>query len=60
MAPWIMAILAMAQKRAQNEQKDIEQMNQNRAGQMNMLPQQSNRIGSSLSSLSSIYGSFMK
>lgn len=66
MFPLIMAAISLAQKKAQNEQNSINQLNQNRVGyngqqqQMNMLPQQSNGFGSALGSISSIYGAFGK
>lgn len=66
MLPAIMAIISLAQKKAQNEQNAINQLNQNRIGyngqqqQTNMLPQQSNGIGSALGTISSIYGAFGK
>ena len=66
MLPLIMAAISLAQKKAQNEQNAINQLNQNRLNyngqqqQMNMLPQQSNGIGNALGSISSIYGSFGK
>lgn len=66
MIPIILAALSLAQKKAQNEQNAINQLNQNRLNyngqqqQMNMLPQQSNGIGNALGSISSIYGSFGK
>lgn len=66
MFPLIMAAISLAQKKAQNEQNAINQLNQNRLNyngqqqQMNMLPQQSNGIGNALGSISSIYGSFGK
>ena len=65
MLPAILAILSLAQKKAQNEQNTINQLNQNRLGyngqqQMSSLPQQSNGIGNALGTISSIYGSFGK
>ena len=65
MLPAILAILSLAQKKAQNEQNSINQLNQNRLGyngqqQMSSLPQQSNGIGNALGTISSIYGSFGK
>ena len=65
MLPAIMAILSLAQKKAQNEQNSIDQLNQNRIGyngqqQMSKLPQQSNNIGNALGTISSVYGSFGK
>ena len=66
MLPAILAIISMAQKKAQNEQNSINQLNQNRVGyngqpqQFNMNPVQSNGIGGALGSISSIYGSFGK
>ena len=62
MLPAIMAIISLAQKKAQNEQNSINQLNQNRlnyngqAQQFNMNPMQSNGLGSALGSISSIYG----
>ena len=60
-----MAILSLAQKKAQNEQNSIDQLNQNRLNyngqqQMSTLPQQSNNIGNALGTISSVYGSFGK
>lgn len=69
MLPAIMAILSLAQSKAQNEENSINQLNQNRLNystkgyggqQMSSLPQQSNNIGSTLGTISSIYGSFGK
>ena len=65
MLPAILAILSLAQKKAQNEQNSINRLNQNRLGyngqqQMSSLPQQSNGIGNALGTISSIYGSFGK
>ena len=57
-----MAAISLAQKKAQNEQNSINQLNQNRlnyngqAQQFNMNPMQSNGLGSALGSISSIYG----
>ena len=62
MFPLIMAAISLAQKKAQNEQNAINQLNQNRVGyngqpqQFNMNPIQSNGIGGALGSISSIYG----
>ena len=62
MLPLIMAAISLAQKKAQNEQNAINQLNQKRLNyngqpqQMNMVPQQSNGIGGALGSISSIYG----
>lgn len=62
MFPLIMAAISLAQKKAQNEQNSINQLNQNRlnyngqAQQFNMNPMQSNGLGSALGSISSIYG----
>lgn len=62
MFPLIMAAISLAQKKAQNEQNSINQLNQNRlnyngqAQQFNMSPMQSNGLGSALGSISSIYG----
>lgn len=62
MFPLIMAAISLAQKKAQNEQNSINQLNQNRlnyngqAQQFNMNPMQSNGIGGALGSISSIYG----
>jgi len=57
-----MAAISLAQKKAQNEQNSINQLNQNRlnyngqAQQFNMSPMQSNGLGNALGSISSIYG----
>lgn len=57
-----MAAISLAQKKAQNEQNSINQLNQNRlnyngqAQQFNMNPMQSNGLGNALGSISSIYG----
>ena len=62
MFPLIMAAISLAQKKAQNEQNSINQLNQNRlnyngqAQQFNMSPMQSNGFGNALGSISSIYG----
>ena len=62
MFPLIMAAISLAQKKAQNEQNSINQLNQNRlnyngqAQQFNMTPMQSNGLGNALGSISSIYG----
>lgn len=62
MFPLIMAAISLAQKKAQNEQNSINQLNQNRlnyngqAQRFNMNPMQSNGLGSALGSISSIYG----
>lgn len=62
MFPLIMAAISLAQKKAQNEQNSINQLNQNRlnyngqAQQFNMNPMKSNGLGSALGSISSIYG----
>ena len=62
MFPLIMAAISLAQKKAQNEQNSINQLNQNRlnyngqAQQFNMNPMQSSGIGGALGSISSIYG----
>ena len=62
MFPLIMAAISLAQKKAQNEQNSINQLNQNRlnfngqAQQFNMSPMQSNGLGSALGYISSIYG----
>lgn len=63
-----MAAMSLAQKKAQNEQNDINQLNQNRVGyngQPQMTPMggninQSNGMGNALSSLSQIYSMFGK
>lgn len=66
MIPLVLAAISLAQKKAQNEQNAINQLNQNRLNyngqqqQTNMLPQQSNGIGSALGTISSIYGAFGK
>lgn len=63
MLPIILAIASMAQKKAQNEQNSINQLNQNRLNyngqpqQFNTNPMQSNGLGSALGTISSIYGS---
>ena len=62
MFPLIMAAISLAQKKAQNEQNSINQLNQNRlnyngqAQQFNMNPMQSSSLGGALGSISSIYG----
>lgn len=62
MFPLIMAAISLAQKKAQNEQNSINQLNQNRlnyngqAQQFNMTPMQSSGLGNALGSISSIYG----
>lgn len=62
MFPLIMAAISLAQKKAQNEQNSINQLNQNRlnyngqAQQFNMNPIHSSGLGGALGSISSIYG----
>ena len=62
MLPAIMAIISLAQQKAQAQNQAAQQLNQNRVGynvqaqQFNMNPMQSNGLGSALGSISSIYG----
>lgn len=55
MIPFIMSALSLAQRKAMNDQEQINQLNSGMQ-QPNMLLQNSNGLGNALSTISSVYG----